>query len=86
MCFVSSSVGISCVQAGEEVNLNTSDTPEEREKSVLGDPLHLIWQKPYCGVERVERRMFAPIAGSELKQRQAWLNEVASYSTNCFSG
>ena len=68
--------------------LNTSDTPKEREKTVLGDPLHLMWQKcvlPYCGVERVERKMFGPIAGSELKERQAWLSEVASYSTNCFS-
>ena len=68
--------------------LNTSDTPQEREKTELGDPLHLMWQKcvlPYCGVERVERRMFGPIAGSELKERRAWLSEVASYSTNCFS-
>ena len=63
---------------------NTSDTPEEREKTVLGDPLHLIWQNcvllPYCGVDRVERRMFGAIAGSELKERQTWLDEVTSLS------
>lgn len=67
--------------------INTSDTPEKREQDVLGDPLHHIWQNcvlPYCGVNRVERRMFGPVAGSELKQRESWLDEVASLSHNCF--
>ena len=67
--------------------LNTSDTPEEREKNVLGDPLHLIWENcvlPFCGVNRVERRMFGAIAGSGLKERESWLNEVAALSVNCF--
>ena len=69
--------------------LNTSDTPEVRERDVLGDPLHLIWQNcvlPYCGVDRVERRMFGAVAGSGMKERRTWLDDVVSLSIDCFSG
>ena len=69
--------------------LNTSDTPEVRERDVLGDPLHLIWQNcvlPYCGVDRVERRMFGAVAGSGIKERQGWLDDVVSLSNDCFPG
>ena len=67
--------------------LNTSDTPLEREVDVLGDPLKLIWENcvlPYCGVEKVERRMFGAVAGSSLQQRKRWLKEVETLSTSCF--
>lgn len=67
--------------------LNTSDTPPDREASVLGDPLQLIWENcvlPYCGVNNVERRMFGAVAGSELQQRESWLGEVEQLSNKCF--
>jgi len=67
--------------------LNTSDTPPDREASVLGDPLKLIWENcvlPYCGVKKVERRMFSAVAGSTLQQRKSWLEEVEALSTSCF--
>ena len=67
--------------------LNTSDTPAEREASVLGDPLQLIWANcvlPYCGVKRIERRMFGAVAGSGLDMRERWLNEVCDLSIGCF--
>lgn len=53
--------------------LNTSDTPPEREQGVLGDPLQLIWGQcvlPYCGVQKVERRMFGPVASSSAALRK----------------
>ena len=67
--------------------LNTSDTPPDREASVLGDPLQLIWENcvlPYCGVESVVRRMFGAVAGSTLQQREGWLKEVETLSIDCF--
>jgi len=56
--------------------LNTSDTPQDRELSVLGDPLKLIWENcvlPYCGVTRVEQQ-----------QRESWLNEAEVLAKTCF--
>jgi len=59
--------------------LNTSDTPEERELNLLGDPLESIWTRcilPYCGVTAVTRKVFGPVAGSSDSHRAAWLASV----------
>lgn len=67
--------------------LNTSDTPQEREVSVLGDPLHLIWENcvlPYCGVKSVDRRVFGAVAASDRAQRETWLHAVETASKNSF--
>lgn len=59
--------------------LNTADTPPERQRELFGDPLEAIWRDcvfRLCGVADVQRRVFAPIAGSTQEQRQAWLDEV----------
>ena len=67
--------------------LHTSDTPAERESAVLGDPLHLIWERcvlPWCGVDRVERRTFGPVAGSDAALRERWLADVDVLSAGCF--
>ena len=67
--------------------LNTSDTPVEREETVLGDPLNLMWGNcvlPFCGVQNTERRMFGAVAGSDLEQRQVWLDEVENLATRYF--
>ncbi len=67
--------------------LNTSDTPQLRESSVLGDPLSLIWGNcvlPFCGVTQVTRRMFGAVAGSDLEQRQSWLGEVEKLARELF--
>jgi len=72
---------------GAALVLNTSDTPPEREQSVLGDPLQLIWGQcvlPYCGVQRVERRMFGPVASSHAALRRDWLEEVKAVTGSCF--
>lgn len=66
---------------------NTSDTPEERELNLLGDPLDSIWTRcilPYCGVTAVTRRVFGPVAGSTDRQRGAWLSSIDSIVDRSF--
>ena len=58
---------------------NTSDTPAERERGVLGDPLELIWGRcvlPFCGVKEHERHVFRPVVGSKEDERRGWLSTV----------
>lgn len=58
---------------------NTSNTPAEREAGVFGDPLESLWRTSVfalCGVQNVQRRMFAPMAASSPEQRAGWLEEV----------
>ncbi|WNG36849.1 flavodoxin family protein [Archangium violaceum] len=58
---------------------NTSNTTEEREQNVFGDPLERIWRDcllTYCGVDEVERRVFRVVATSSPEQRIEWLREV----------
>ena len=59
--------------------LNTSNTPEPRERDAFGDPLARIWRDcvlRYCGVRHVERRVFRVVATSTVAERQAWLAEA----------
>lgn len=61
------------------VVINTTDTPPERERNVLGDPLNLIWANcvlPYCGTPKVDRRVFGPIAGSSVEARSKWIKQI----------
>lgn len=58
---------------------NTSNTPEERERRVFGDPLEALWKNcvfDLCGVESFYRRMFNVIVTSSEAQRKDWLQEV----------
>ncbi|MDW7732566.1 MAG: NAD(P)H-dependent oxidoreductase [Methanolobus sp.] len=74
-----SGLPIGLLKAGTALVFNTSNTPEERENAVFGDPLERIWKDcifDFCGVSNFHRRMFRTIAGSILEQRQAWLSEV----------
>ena len=59
---------------------NTSNTPEDRELKVFGDPLETIWKNcifGLCGVNGFHRRMFAKIVTSTVRQRNEWLDDVA---------
>ena len=58
---------------------NTSNTSEQRENEVFGDPLENIWNNcifGLCGVRRFERRMFRIMATSTQEQRHQWLNQA----------
>ena len=58
---------------------NTSNTPEEREHAVFGDPLEILWKRcifDLCGVKQFERRMFTVVVTSTIEKRKEWLAEV----------
>ena len=58
--------------------INTSNTPEEREQNVFGDPLETLWKKcvfELCGVVNFYRRMFSMVVVSTEDERQEWLAE-----------
>ncbi len=60
--------------------LNTSDTPMDRERTVFGDPLELIWRQcvfAFCGLTHFRRKTFGVIVTSSPEQRKAWLEETA---------
>lgn len=62
------------------VVLNTSNTPQERERAVFGDPLERTWRDcvlDFCGVRKVVRRMFGVVCTSRPEDRAAWLEQVA---------
>lgn len=66
---------------------NTSNTPEEREKLIFGDPLERIWKDcvfDFCGIKNFHRKMFRVVASSTQKERQLWLNEVQKIVNNYF--
>jgi NAD(P)H dehydrogenase (quinone) len=58
---------------------NTSNTAEQRERNVFGDPLASIWRNcifDLCGVRDFHRRMFSIVVTSSESQRRSWLAEV----------
>jgi NAD(P)H dehydrogenase (quinone) len=58
---------------------NTSNTTAEREASHFDDPLERIWSDcllGYCGVPRIERRVFRVVATSTAHERADWLAVV----------
>lgn len=76
------------LQARTAVVLNTSNTPADRELSVFGDPLELLWKHcilGLCGVENFYRKMFCVVVTSTLEQRLGWLAEVGEIMRRCFA-
>lgn len=71
-------IGLLKAKAG--LVFNTSNTQEERENEVFGDPLQRIWKDcifAFCGVTVFDRKMFRIIADSTMDERQMWLNQVS---------
>ncbi|MGZ3636117.1 MAG: NAD(P)H-dependent oxidoreductase [Syntrophales bacterium] len=67
------------LRAHTAIIFNTSNTPEEREMNVFGDPLETIWKNcifGLCGVKNFHRRTFGVIVTSTREQRITWLREV----------
>ncbi|WP_297780172.1 NAD(P)H-dependent oxidoreductase [Aeromicrobium sp.] len=67
--------------------VNTSDTTDERERDLYGDPLASIWGRcvaPYLGAPRVTRRVLRPVAAASGEQRRAWLDEVETLAAETF--
>lgn len=71
------------------VVFNTSNTPEQREKEVFGDPLELLWKNcifDLCGINKFYRKMFNVIVVSTDEQRKEWLLEVREIIKKTFTG
>ena len=82
-------IPIGLLKARAAVVLNTSNTPMEREQSVFGDPLEVLWNAcifDLCGVKAYYRRMFNVIVTSTSDQREEWLNEVGELIDKVFPG
>jgi putative NADPH-quinone reductase len=72
-------VPIGLLKAKAAIVFNTSNTPEEREMEVFGDPLKRIWRDcifGLCGVKNFYRKMFRVIVTSTPEERKEWLREV----------
>lgn len=78
-------IGLLKARAG--LVFNTSNTPEERENNVFGDPLNRIWKDcifDFCGVTVFDRAMFRVVADSDEIQRTTWLAQVQKMVTTYF--
>ncbi|MFJ7250584.1 NAD(P)H-dependent oxidoreductase [Kitasatospora sp. NPDC098652] len=67
------------LRAGRALVLNTSDTPETREREEFGDPLERIWAAcvlPYVGVTDVRRTVFRTVTGAPAAERAEWLRQA----------
>ncbi len=72
-------VPVGLLRAGVAVVSNTSNTAQEREERVFGDPLELLWKNcifDLCGVDVFYRRMFSVVVTSMPDQKRLWLQEV----------
>lgn len=67
------------LKASVGIVFNTSNTETQREQSVFGDPLELIWKNcifDLCGVTTFYRRTFNIVITSSNGQRIKWLEET----------
>jgi len=80
-------IPIGLLKAKAAVVLNTSNTPDEREQRVFGDPLDALWGRcifDLCGVHSFHRRMFNVIVTSTPQQRLAWIEEAKELCRSVF--
>ncbi|MEQ0564028.1 NAD(P)H-dependent oxidoreductase [Amycolatopsis sp. NEAU-NG30] len=69
--------------------VNTSDTTEERERTLFGDPLDAIWRRclaPYLGEPEVHRMVLRVVADASADRRVQWLGEVEAEVERLFGG
>jgi putative NADPH-quinone reductase len=69
------------------VVVNTSDTTDEREETLYGDPLASIWGRcvaPYLGSPQVTRRVLRPVTDATDEQRTAWIDEIGALAGEVF--
>lgn len=72
-------VPVGLLKAGTALVFNTSNTPEEREVKVFGDPLEALWKNcifDLCGVKGFYRKMYRVIVTGTSEERGAWLKDV----------
>jgi putative NADPH-quinone reductase len=75
------------LKAKAAVVFNTSNTPEEREQEVFGDPLENLWKMcifDLCGVKEFHRRNFTVVVTSTEEERKGWLREAGEIVARVF--
>jgi NAD(P)H dehydrogenase (quinone) len=80
-------IPIGLLKARASLVINTSNTPDAREKSAFGDPLERIWRDcifHFCGVRNFHRRMFNVVVTSTPAQRLVWINEAQQLAASLF--
>jgi NAD(P)H dehydrogenase (quinone) len=80
-------VPVGLLKARAALVLNTSNTPEERERSAFGDPLDALWRRcifDLCGVHEFHRRFFGVVVTSTSDQRKQWLDEARQLASRIF--
>ena len=78
---------IGLLKASVVLVFNTSNTPSDRELSVYGDPLEILWKNNMfisCGVKSFYRKTFGVVITSTLEQRTQWLMEVEEITDKHF--
>jgi NAD(P)H dehydrogenase (quinone) len=69
--------------------VNTSDTTEQRERTLFGDPLDAIWRRclaPYLGAPKVTRLVLRVVADADKQERAGWLDDVEAEVARLFGG
>lgn len=72
-------VPVGLLKADKAIVFNTSNTFEQRERQIFGDPLDHIWKDcifDLCGIKETYRRTFGVIVTSTTEERHNWLTEV----------
>lgn len=72
-------VPVGLLKAKTALIINTSDTEEDRENEVFGDPLELIWKNcifSLCGIYNVHRKIFRIVVTSTPEMRNNWLDDA----------
>ncbi len=72
-------VPIGLLRAKVAMIFNTSNTPQDREVALFGDPLENLWKTcifNFCGIQKVVRKQYNVVVISTLEQRQGWLADV----------
>ncbi len=81
-------IPIGLLKARAALVINTSNTPDIREKSAFGDPLERIWRDcifDLCGVRNFHRRMFNVVVTSTPEQRRLWINQAQQLAVSLFN-
>jgi putative NADPH-quinone reductase len=75
------------LKAKAAIVFTTSNTPQERERAVFGDPLETLWKNcifDLCGVDNFYRKNFGVIVTSTPGQRHEWLEEARDITNKYF--
>jgi NAD(P)H dehydrogenase (quinone) len=78
---------VGLLRAKSALVLNTSNTSQEREIRVFGDPLETIWKNcvfGLCGITDFHRQVFRVVVTSTLRERQKWLAEASNLTEKIF--